>query len=346
MSASPSERHPDETRALVLASRACLAVRGVALWQLSATVERLGSARQALAGDFEPRTEWEAGVRAAVRAARLDGGEEALLAEEMHGWEQSGLKLVSVLDDEYPLNLRFVWDRPPLLWYRGELRPDDAFSVAVVGTRRPSEDGRRRAGKMASLLAARGVTVLSGLAAGIDTEAHTATLEAGSRTVAVLGHGLLRPVYPNENSGLAEAIAERGALVSMFFPTTPPTRSTFPMRNVVTSGMGQGSVVIEATRTSGARLQARLAVEHGKPAFFLRSLVADHEWAREFAAKRGAVIVDDVDDVLPHLRMPDELARVWAAEGEAIREANAAPPAPVARRLAHVLERDQQRLPV
>lgn len=336
----------DETRALLLAARACLAMRGVALWQLSATVERLGSAQAVIDGEFEPRTEWEAGVRAAIRAANLDASADAALAGEMEEWDAAGWRLVTVLDPDYPVGLRFVYDRPPMLWYRGELRPDDAYSLAVVGTRKASAEGLRRARKMATLLAERGVTVLSGLAAGIDTEAHTAALDAGARTIAVLGHGLGQSVYPKQNAALAEAIAERGALVSMFFPSTPPTRSTFPMRNAVTSGIGQGSIVIEASRTSGARLQARLAVEHGKPAFFLRSLIEAHEWARDFAAKRGAVVVDDVDDVLPHLRLPAELARVWASEGEAIRESLAEPPAPVARRITHASDSAQQRLPM
>jgi DNA processing protein len=230
-----------------------------------------------------------------------------------------------------------------VLWYRGLLEAEDTYALAVVGTRNPTDDGRRRARKMARLLAERGVTVLSGLAKGIDSEAHTATLEAGGRTVAVLGHGH-HHMYPKENAALAEAIAEQGAVVSLFQPDTPPTRRTFPMRNVVTSGMGQGTAVIQASHTSGARLQARLAVEHGKYAFFLRSLVDEYEWAREFATKRGAIVVSDVEEVLPYLREPGELARLYDQEGDTIRAANAEPPAPVQQRMAHVADRDQQQL--
>jgi DNA processing protein len=250
-----------ETRALLLLARACLATTGVALWQVSAAVQRVGSARAVLAGDFEPTTHWELEVRSAVRGFERELGDaEKQLDEELLEWEDEGLRVTTVLDGDYPLNLRWVWDRPPFLFYRGELRQlDDAYALAVVGTRQPSDAGRRRARRMARLLAERGVTVLSGLAAGIDTEAHEATMEAGGRTVAVLGHGFGRPVYPKENEALAEDIAKRGALVSIFFPGTPPTRKTFPMRNVVTSGMGQGTVVIQASETSGARLQARAA---------------------------------------------------------------------------------------
>jgi DNA processing protein len=212
----------------------------------------------------------------------------------------TGMKVVTVLDDEYPVTLRTIHNLPPFLFFRGRLREDDALAVAVVGTRQPSPDGAARARRMATRLAERGVTVVSGLARGIDTAAHEAALDAGGRTIAVLGSGLLR-VYPKENEDLAHRIAESGAVVSQFWPDMPPRRQNFPLRNVVTSGLGQGTVVIEASATSGARLQARLALEHGKHVFLLKSLVDDHPWARGYA-KRGALVIKDVDDVLRALR--------------------------------------------
>jgi DNA processing protein len=116
------------------------------------------------------------------------------------------------------------------------------------------------------------VTVISGLAKGIDTEAHMATLEAGGRTIAVIGTGIL-DTYPTENSALAERITEDGAIVSQFWPDAPPTRYSFPMRNAVTSGISQATAVIEAGATSGAMMQARIALEQGKGAFLTASLV-------------------------------------------------------------------------
>jgi DNA processing protein len=240
-------------------------------------------------------------LRAAVeRGLPLDE-----MAEALPGWLKS-MKLTTVLDEDYPLNLRAIPNLPPFLFYRGQLREDDAYSVAVVGTRVPSAAGVRRARKMAGLLAQQGVTVLSGLARGIDTAAHEAALEAGGRTIAVLGSGLLN-VYPAENVRLAERIAQDGAVVSQFFPEAPPAAYNFPRRNVVTSGMGQGTVVIEASATSGARMQARLALEHGKKVFLLKSLVEQHAWAKSFE-RRGALAVADVGDVLRHLR-PTEAIR-------------------------------------
>ena len=138
-----------------------------------------------------------------------------------------GAHLVTVLDDKYPANLRLIHNLPPFLFVRGTLQRDDARSVAVVGTREASPDGLRRAAKMARGLAGDGVTVVSGLAKGIDSAAHEATLECDGRTIAVVGTGILR-TYPAENAELAERILERGAVVSQFWPrasTRPSTRS-------------------------------------------------------------------------------------------------------------------------
>ncbi len=225
------------------------------------------------------------------------------ISTRLASWRAKGLRLVTVLDDSYPLNLRTIYNLPPFLFYLGDLRADDAYSVAVVGTREPSSNGLRRARRMADGLARSGVTVLSGLARGIDTAAHEAALDARGRSIAVLGSGLLR-IYPPGNSALAQRIARSGAVVSQFWPEAPPAHYNFPRRNVVTSGMGQGTVVIEATATSGAKMQARLAMEHGKLVFLLASLVEKHRWAAIYAAK-GAIVVKDVDDVLKHLRSVD-----------------------------------------
>jgi DNA processing protein len=207
------------------------------------------------------------------------------------------IRLVTVLDDDYPMNLRKVYNRPPFLFTRGSLTDEDARSVAVVGTRQASPRGRDLARQLATGLARRGVTVVSGLAAGIDTEAHAAALEAGGRTIGVMGTGIDR-VYPASNVDLASRIPTHGALISQFWPGAPPRASNFPMRNVVTSGIAVGTAVIEASSTSGAKMQARLALEHGKRLFLVRELVMQEEWAKRYAKRRGAVVVESVDDIL------------------------------------------------
>lgn len=230
------------------------------------------------------------------------------VATELEAAAGIGARLVTVLDDEYPANLRLIPNLPPFLFYRGELSDDDARSVAVVGTRHPTEPGIRRAANMSKLLAQAHVTVVSGLAAGIDTAAHRSALDEGSRTIAVLGTGITK-CYPAENRDLAEEITTRGVLVSQFWPTTAPSRYTFPRRNVVTSGISQGTVVIEATSTSGAKMQARLALEHGKKVFLIRSLVTTQPWARDYVTKRGAIEVDDVHEVSDQLAAPELVLR-------------------------------------
>jgi DNA processing protein len=232
---------------------------------------------------------------------------------------EAGARLTTVLDDDYPVNLRVIYNLAPFLFYRGELHRDDARSVAVVGTRQPSDDGVSRAGAIAEALAKNGVTVLSGLARGIDTAAHMATLDAGGRTIAVIGTGILR-TYPKENAELCEVIAERGAVVSQFWPDHPPMRSSFPLRNVVMSGMGQGTVVVEASKTSGAKMQARLAIEHRKRVFLLESLVTDQQWARDYL-DRGAVEVRDVSDILDRLRSPEHIEHLSAQRRQLSLEA-------------------------
>lgn len=153
---------------------------------------------------------------------------------------------------------------------------------------------------------------ISGLARGVDTQAHEATLAAGGRTIAVIGTGILR-TYPPQNTKLAERVAEHGAMVSQLWAGQPATRYTFPRRDVVTSGMGQGTVVIGAGRTSGAKMQARLALGHGKQVFLLRALVRDQAWAREYL-ERGAIEVADVDTIIERLQSRESIEALADAQ--------------------------------
>jgi len=234
----------------------------------------------------------------------------AAVQAEIDKIQHDDVRLVTVIDEGYPPTLRLIYNLPPFLFIRGAITEADLRSVAVVGTRTASADGISRAGRMARLLAEEGVTVVSGLARGIDTAAHTAALDAGGRTIAVIGTGINR-YYPAENRPLADQITTRGALVSQFWPDSPPTTYSFPRRNVTMSGIAQGTVVIEASSTSGAKMQARLALEHGKKVFLIRSLTEQQEWARTYVEKRGAAQVDDVTEVVAALA-PTE--RIHAAD--------------------------------
>lgn len=239
--------------------------------------------------------------------SRIDDS-EALIAT----WEHEGMHFATLLDDDYPFQLLTIHQRPPLVMWRGTQSPGDAEGVAIVGTRQASSAGVARARGLAAELAERGVTVISGLAAGIDTSAHLGALEAGGRTVAVVGTGLRRS-YPAQNAALQNRIADEGMVLSQFLPDSPPTKQSFPMRNAVMSGYAAATVVIEAAWKSGARMQARLALEHGRSVFLMQSLLA-HDWAREYAKRPGATVVDTVDDVVEQLDLTtlrsDELS--WA----------------------------------
>ena len=219
-----------------------------------------------------------------------------------------GARMTTVLDDDYPTNLRFVHNLPPFLFYRGTLDPYlDARSIAVVGTRNASTEGLDRARRMARRLTENGVSIVSGLARGIDTAAHRAALDARGRTVAVFGTGITR-VYPAENTELvAEIIDGGGLVVSQFFPTAKPSAWSFPKRNEVTSGISQGTVVIEAPQKSGARMQARLAYEHGKPVFLVESLATAQEWAGRMLDAGRAIPIRDFDDLARELVDADRL---------------------------------------
>jgi DNA processing protein len=208
---------------------------------------------------------------------------------DIERWREEGMHLLTVLDPEYPDNLRTVHDRPPLIFVAGKLESGDARSIAVVGARRATSRGVSAAGAIAEHLVDTGFTVASGLAAGIDTAAHTAALARGGRTIAVVGTGLRR-VYPPQNAPLQRRIVSEGAVISQFWPEAPPTRRSFPMRNAVMSGLTLASVVVEASHTSGSRMQARLALAHGRPVFLLHSLLV-HDWARELAALPGTYVV-------------------------------------------------------
>jgi len=221
-------------------------------------------------------------------------------------WLDRGVDVRSVLDPHYPQNLHAVFDRPPLIFIKGSWRDGiDRRSVAVVGTRNASPQGLNRAARLSRELVDAGFTVLSGLAAGIDAAAHTAALDAGGRTAAVMGTGLDH-VYPASNKSLSVRILDHDcALLSQFFPHQSPRQWMFPARNIVMSGLSMATVVVEASETSGARMQARVALKHGRAVFLLKSLVESHEWARRLVEDDSyggrAIEVSATSDVIDRL---------------------------------------------
>ncbi len=240
---------------------------------------------------------------------------DELLADadrDIQAWEARGWRFRTLLDSDYPSQLLTVHQRPPFIMMQGTSDDRDSSGVAIVGTRMASDRGIKQARELAAGLAERSVPVISGLAAGIDTAAHEGALGAKGRTVAVIGTGLSR-AYPAENASLQARIATEGLVLSQFLPDSPPTRTSFPMRNATMSGYAAATVVVEAAWKSGARMQARLALQHGRPVILLDTLL-EHDWAREYAKRPNTIVASGVADVLTALDAltapRDEL--VWA----------------------------------
>ncbi len=214
----------------------------------------------------------------------------------------SGARLVTWADPDYPPALMRIDWPPPVLFVRGDLVAADERAIAIVGTRRPSLYGRDVATTFARALAERGFTIVSGLARGIDAAAHRAALEAGGRTLAVLGCGI-DTVYPPEHRDLANAIEHVGAVMSDYAPGVPPDAANFPPRNRIISGLSLGVIVVEAAEESGALITTRFANDQGREVFAVPGQIqTKNSRGPHRLIQQGAKLVIDVDDVLTELR--------------------------------------------
>ena len=217
---------------------------------------------------------------------------------------KSGIDAFTWHDDEYPSRLKEIYDLPPVIYVKGHLQPDDERSIAVVGTRNPSHYGRQVAERLVYDIACAGVTIVSGLARGVDGVAHQTALDSGHRTVAVLGSGL-DIIYPREHTMLSERIAENGALVSEHPLGTKPDARNFPRRNRIMSGMTLGTLVIEAGARSGALITARQALEENREVFAVPGsiLSPNSEGTNRLIRESAAKLVTTCEDVLEELNL-------------------------------------------
>lgn len=214
-----------------------------------------------------------------------------------------GVQVLTLADEQYPTRLREIYDAPPVLYVRGQLKAEDEWCVSVVGTRRATPYGRETAERLAADLARQKVTVVSGLARGIDSAAHRAAVQAGGRTIAVLGSGV-DVIYPAENGKLAEAITRQGALVSEYPLGTKPDAGNFPPRNRIISGLSLGVVVVEAGEASGANWTVRFALEQNREVFAVPgSIFAPMCRGTNKLIQEGAKLVTGYQDVLCELNL-------------------------------------------
>jgi DNA processing protein len=278
------------------------AIPGVGDAILLRLVDRFGSP-EAVLGSSHDALE-AAGCRPQLSAAirrGLDRASRRLIDEELARLRKLGVTVITVCDEAYPAQLRAVADPPPLLYVQGALAPDDRHAVAIVGARRVTAGGRIFAEELARELAAAGITVVSGLARGVDAAAHRGALAAAGRTIAVMGCGLDR-TYPAEHRALRRDIERQGAVLSELPLGSQPLSHNFPRRNRIISGLALGVVVTEAALDSGSLITARLAAEYGREVFAVPGSVSSvnsrgpHKLIRE-----GARLVESARDILEEL---------------------------------------------
>ena len=215
--------------------------------------------------------------------------------------ESQGIKILTWKDEAYPGRLKEIEQPPPVLYVRGDYLPDDLFAVAIVGTRRVTAYGRQITEELASYLASNGITVVSGLARGVDAIAHQAALKAGGRSIAVLGSGVDK-IYPPEHRQFAEQMMSQGAIVSDYAPGTPPDASNFPPRNRIISGLSLAVVVVEAGETSGALITAEFAAEQGREIFAVPgSILAPQSKGTNKLIQKGALPLLSINDLMQAL---------------------------------------------
>ena len=283
-------------------------------WIAFGRVPQIGRARFSLleahfgcledAWKASPAALQDAGLSGAALSALLAGRDAISPEGEMEQLDRASIQPLTWHDEAYPAGLNELYDRPPVLYVRGKLTAADAWSVSIVGTRRATVYGRQAAEELATGLAQNNVTVVSGLARGIDSIAHKQVLAAGGRTIAVLACGL-DLVYPPENLKLAQEIAERGALVSDYPLGTQPKSEHFPRRNRIMVGLSLGVLVIEGDLKSGAMITARIALDENREVFAVPGSIYTPTFrGTNWLIQNGhAKLVTRVEDVLEELNL-------------------------------------------
>jgi DNA processing protein len=221
--------------------------------------------------------------------------------EEVSKIRKSGFNLILLKNSNYPSNLFNTYNPPPFLYIKGDILPKDDTAIAIVGTRTPDSYGRLVTERLGEELSVRGVTIVSGMARGIDSIAHMAALKRGGRTIAVLGSGL-DIIYPAENKKLYEEISNKGAVISEFPLGSPPESVNFPKRNRVISGLSLGVVIVQASDKSGSLITASLALEQNREVFAVPGNIGTKlSRGTNKLIKQGAKLVESVEDILSEI---------------------------------------------
>jgi len=239
---------------------------------------------------------------------------EKAVKKELSLLKELGGTIVTIKDDAYPKRLKDIYDPPPLLYMRGKLKEEDELAVSIVGSRKTSPYGRWITEKVSQELARHGVTIVSGMARGIDSFAHWGAISVRGRTIAVLGCGV-DVIYPSENRNLFGKIIEHGAILSEFPIGSPPEGGHFPRRNRIISGLSIGVVVVQASAESGSLITAGYALEQGREVFAVPGNVgAEGSRGTNRLIKEGAKLVESSEDIL------EEILPQWKREKEIVQK--------------------------
>lgn len=284
-------------------------IPGVGSVYFKRLIDRFGSPETVFQATTRELLEVE-GLGEKVAGEIRKGPSEQAVRREISLLKEVGGKLITLKDETYPPRLQNIYDPPALLYLRGELKGRDELAISIVGSRKTSAYGRWVTEKISQDLARHGITIVSGMARGIDSVAHWGAISGGGRTIAVLGCGV-DVVYPRENRNLFAKIMEQGAILSEFPMGSPPEGGHFPKRNRIISGLSMGVVVVQASEASGSLITANYALEQGREVFAIPGNVGvEGSQGTNQLIKQGAKLVETSEDIL------EEILPQWSREKE------------------------------
>jgi len=285
-----------------------LSIEGIGPGKIRNLLAKLKSTKNILASDYQSLMNVEGistNLAKRIRKASQERGSiEKLTEKELNKLEKLGGKLITIWDQEYPQILKKIYDPPILFYMLGEFIESDQYSIAIVGTRQPTNYGKVQAERISMDLAKQGITIISGMARGIDSIAHNAATKSGGRTIAVIGSGL-DVIYPPENKKLFDKIIENGVIVSEFTLGTKPDAQNFPRRNRIISGLSLGVIIIETGITGGAMQTAAFALDQNREVFALPGNVGvkQSDGTNLLIQKSEAELIRSADDVILELEL-------------------------------------------
>ncbi|MCW9066047.1 MAG: DNA-processing protein DprA [Ignavibacteriaceae bacterium] len=285
-----------------------LSVEGIGPGKIRNLLAKFKSTKNILSSDYQSLMNVEGistNLAKRIRKSAQDRESiEKLTEKELNKLEKLGGMLITIWDQEYPPILKKIYDPPILFYILGELKESDQYSIAIVGTRQPTNYGKVHAEKISMDLSRQGITIISGMARGIDSIAHNGAIKSGGRTIAVIGSGL-DVIYPSENKKLFDKIAENGAVISEFTLGTKPDAQNFPRRNRIISGLSLGVIVIESVVTGGAMQTAAFALDQNREVFALPGNVGTRqsEGTNLLIQKSEAELLISAEDVIKELEL-------------------------------------------